>query len=325
MKVVVTGGCGYVGSLLVPQLLELGHEVVVVDTQWFGNRLAPHPGLTVRKGDIRDAELWDGFDAVIHLAAIANDPSAELDPTLAWEVNVLGTLRMLQLARRQGASRFIYASSGSVYGVSEAPSVDEDTSLVPISLYNKTKMVAESLVKSFSNEFETVILRPGTLYGVSPRMRLDLMINALTYSAVTKNQIHVDGGKQVRPILHVRDMVDAYLWALNKYVAGPETYNVSEQNITASSAAARIGDLLDKVGGNVRICTEPSHDPRSYRMSNSRILNAGFELKHSLDVGILEIQAAIAQKLIVDDPSCYNIRWMNSHVLHQDHGSVAGS
>lgn len=325
MKIIVTGGCGYVGSILVRRLLGLGYEVIVVDTQWFGNQLEPHPNLIMCKGDIRDVDLCGGFDAMIHLAAIANDPSAELDPTLAWEVNVLGTLRMLQLARKQGAGRFIYASSGSVYGVSDAPSVDEDMPLVPISLYNKTKMVAESLVKSFSNEFETVILRPGTLYGVSPRMRLDLMINALTYSAVTKNQIHVDGGKQVRPILHVRDMVDAYLWALDKYVAGPEVYNVSEQNITASSAAAMIGDLLDKVGGKVGIDTEPSNDPRSYRMSNERILHAGFEPSCGLDEGVMEIYQAVREGKIKGDPSCYNIRWMKSHVLHQDHGSVAGS
>ena len=333
MKIIVTGGCGYVGSLLVPELLELGHEVLVLDVQWFGNHLSEHPMLTVRNMDIRTVPSdWVGseqvmalpthYDAVIHLAAVANDPSADLDPSLAWEVNVLGTLNMLKAAKSMSARRFIYASSGSVYGVSEAVSVNENTPLVPISLYNKTKMVAERLVKSFSDKLETVILRPGTLYGVSPRMRLDLMVNALTCSAATKNLITVDGGSQIRPILHVQDMVRAYIWALNKYVAGPEVYNVSDQNITAGEAAARIGDLLDKVGGNVSIRIEPSNDPRSYRMDNSRILNAGFESVHGLDAGVMEVRNAIVQKLVVDDPICHNIRWMKNYVFVKDLGSV---
>jgi nucleoside-diphosphate-sugar epimerase len=176
MKVFVTGGCGYKGTVLVPKLLERGHEVTAFDIQWFGNRLRPHPSLTVIKGDVRNPAEYDlsGLDAVIHLSSIANDPAGDLDPKLTWEVNCLATMQLADKAKRQGVRRFIFASSGSVYGVKKELQVTEDLELLPISEYNKTKMCAERILLSYKHDMVVQIVRPATVCGFSPTMRNDV-------------------------------------------------------------------------------------------------------------------------------------------------------
>ena len=191
MKLLVTGGCGYKGSVLIPLLLEAGHDVTCVDTEWFGNKLPDHPKLTQLKLDIRDTESIpvDGKDAIIHLANIANDPAVELNPTLSWEVNVLATQQLADKAVRAGVKKILFASSGSVYGVKEEPKVTEDLTLVPISVYNKTKMVAERVLLSYQDKMDIYCIRPATVCGLSPRMRLGGKY--ATYQALKNNKITV--------------------------------------------------------------------------------------------------------------------------------------
>ena len=186
MKLLVTGGCGYKGSVLIPSLLADGHSVINVDLQWFGNTLPEHPRLTNIKNDIRDINSisLDGVEVIIHLANIANDPAVELNPTLSWEVNVLAGQQLADRAVRAGVKQFIFASSGSVYGVKDEHHVTEDLVLVPISVYNKTKMVAERVFLSYSNQMQVHCIRPATVCGLSPRMRLDVSVNMLTYQAL---------------------------------------------------------------------------------------------------------------------------------------------
>ena len=179
MKILVTGGCGYKGTVLVPKLIEQGHQVLVVDVMWFGNMLPEHPNLKVEVGDVRcPKDAWfEGIDVIVHLASVANDPCADLDAKLSWETSPLGSLLLVEKAIRYGVKNFIYASSGSVYGVSDAEHVTESTELNPISDYNKAKMVTERVLLSYSNQIPVQIVRPATVCGYSPRMRLDVAVN----------------------------------------------------------------------------------------------------------------------------------------------------
>src|SRR3954468_2467067 len=182
MKIFLTGACGYKGSVLVPKLLKAGHQVVAFDIMWFGNFLEPHPDLTVLKGDVRNTDEIDlaGIDSIVHLSSVANDPCGDLDPKLTWEVSCLATMQLAARARRRGSQRFVYAPSGSVYGVKDEPQVTEDLELLPISEYNKPKMVAERVLLSYSDRMAVQIVRPATVCGFSPRMRLDVSVNMLT-------------------------------------------------------------------------------------------------------------------------------------------------
>jgi nucleoside-diphosphate-sugar epimerase len=212
MNVFVTGGCGYKGSVLVPKLLARGYKVQVLDTQWFGSFLPAHPNLTVTKGDVRDIDsinLHD-VDTVIHLSSVANDPCGDLDPKLTWEISALATMQLADKAVRQGVKQFIYASSGSVYGIKDEDQVTEDLELKPISEYNKTKMVSERVLLSYQDEMTVQIIRPATVCGVSPRMRLDVAVNLLTMQALSKGKITVFGGNQARPNIHLDDITDLY-------------------------------------------------------------------------------------------------------------------
>ena len=170
MHILVTGGCGYIGSVLVPKLLALGHRVTVLDIMWFGNFLPEHKSLTVIKKDIRsiDELSIDRMDAVVHLANVANDPCGDLDSKLTWEINALATMRLVEWTIRGGAKQFVYASSGSVYGVKEEPDVTEDLSLLPISDYNKTKMISERVLLSYKDDILVQCIRPATVCGLSP-------------------------------------------------------------------------------------------------------------------------------------------------------------
>ncbi|SVE59416.1 uncharacterized protein METZ01_LOCUS512270, partial [marine metagenome] len=214
MKILVTGGCGYKGHVLIPKLLDQGHEVCAFDIQWFGNFLVPHKNLKVVKGDVRNIEevpLDSSTDCIIHFASIANDPCGDLNPQLTWEVSALATMQLADRANRLGVKRFIYASSGSVYGIKDEDQVTEDLELKPISEYNKTKMVAERILLSYKDEMVVQIVRPATVCGYSPRMRLDVSVNLLTMHALSKGKITVFGGKQVRPNIHIDDISDMYI------------------------------------------------------------------------------------------------------------------
>ena len=233
MNILVTGGCGYKGSVLVPGLLADGHSVISVDTQWFGNALPDHPRLKNLKLDIQntDAIPLDGIDTVIHLANIANDPAVELNPTLSWEVNVLAGQQLADRAVRAGVKHFLFASSGSVYGVKDEPNVTEDLTLLPISVYNKTKMVAERVFLSYADKMQVHCIRPATVCGISPRMRLDVSVNMLTYQGIKNGKITVFGGDQTRPNIHIKDLVNVYQYFLANPGIESGCYNAGFENL----------------------------------------------------------------------------------------------
>jgi len=305
MRIVVTGGCGYIGSILVPKLLAAGHHVRVFDVQWFGNHLHPHAKLKVDKLDIRQSNLPIGdADAIIHLAAVANDPTGDLDPKLTWEVNALATMQLADQAAREGVKQFIYASSGSVYGVSEATDVTEDLPLVPLSEYNKTKMVAERCLLSYADKMVVQILRPATVCGMSPRMRLDVAVNAITMMAMTEGRIKINGGKQIRPNIHIEDMTDLYLWMLDRpFLTG--IYNAGFENLKISEIARRVSERV-----KCRTIALPIVDKRSYRLSSHKLRSEGFEPKHTVDEAIDSIVKAYQSHLLRDEPRWHNLQTM---------------
>ena len=307
MRILVTGGCGYIGSALVPALLELGHHVDVIDMQWFGNSLRDHSKLCVAPIDIRSDRggyVLYGIDCIIHLAAVANDPCGELDPKVTWEVNALATMQLIDAAARAGVPRFIYASSGSVYGLKDEAEVTEDLTCVPLSEYNKTKMVAERVVLSYADRMNVQILRPATVCGYSPRTRLDVAVNALTISALTTGEIKVFGGAQIRPNVHITDMVRAYLFMLDH----PElqgVYNVGFENHSLLGLASMV---QDECGGIVSVV--PVQDVRSYRLSSQKILNAGFRPQRTVQDAIREMRQAYVKGSLRNTDNGYNLRRM---------------
>lgn len=311
MRVLVTGGCGYKGHVLVPKLLAQGHEVVAFDTQWFGNFLAPDPRLRVVKGDVREIDTvpLDGVDCIIHLASIANDPCGDLDPKLTWEISALATMQLADAAVRRGIKRFIYASSGSVYGVKDEPQVTEDLILKPISEYNKTKMVSERVLLSYADKMVIQIIRPATVCGYSPRMRMDVSVNLLTMQALTKGKITVFGGTQVRPNIHIDDITDIYLHLIDHPdVAG--IFNAGFENISILD----IANLVTKYV-SVEIVVTASNDPRSYRVNSDKLLATGFKPKKTVEHAVQEIIEKYRSGILKDEERFYNLKWMQKTVL----------
>jgi nucleoside-diphosphate-sugar epimerase len=312
MAILVTGGCGYVGTRLTEALLaRTDHAVTVVDLAWFGNYLQPHPRLTVHVADVRAIDQLDlsGFDTIFHLAGIANDPSVELNPYGSWEVNVLATMRVIDRAARQGVRQFVFPSSGAVYGVRSEPRITEDLDLMPISDYNKTKMVAERVIASYSDQMTTTIFRPATVCGYSPRMRLDLAVNGLTMQALTRGKITVFGGGQVRPNIHIDDLVDLYLFALERRLAG--IYNAAFENLTVLEIAKLVAE---EIPAEIEIQSSLI-DPRSYRLCSDRLCATGFTPKKNVQVAIRELTRAYRDGHLTDKPNWHTVGWMKEHNL----------
>lgn len=325
-NVLITGGAGYVGSALTPQLLNAGYNVTVYDIFYFGDATLPldHPNLTVVKGDIRDTERFanalPGIDAVIHLACISNDPSFELDDGISTSINFDCFEPMVVAAKGAGVSRFIYASTSSVYGVSDAPDVREDHPLVPLTHYNKFKGLCEPLMfKHQSSEFTCVTIRPSTVCGYSPRCRLDLTVNILTNHAINKGKIMVFGGDQYRPNLHIKDMVSLYGLLLDlppESIAG-ETFNVGYRNMKVVEIADVVKRVVEEEFPErkpINIERTPSDDNRSYRVNSDKIAaQLGFIPKFSVEDAVRDLcEAFRAGKLpeSFDNDWYYNVRMM---------------
>lgn len=323
-NVLVTGATGYVGSLLVPQLLEAGYKVTAFDIMYFGDHFLPknNPNLKVTKGDIRDtaklAEACKGMDVVISLACISNDASFELDENLSTSINLDAFEPMVIAAKKAGVKRFIYASSSSVYGVSDAPDVTEDHPLVPLTLYNKYKGMCEPLLfKHQSPEFVCVTIRPATLCGYAPRQRLDLSVNILTNHAVNNNKITVFGGSQKRPNLHVQDMCDVYqmlLTAPDEKIAG-QIFNAGFQNMSImdiAQTAKRVVQELFPEKGDIPIVTTPTDDLRSYHVNSDKIQRVlGFKPRFTVEDAIRDLCAAFKSGKLpksMDDTFYFNVR-----------------
>lgn len=307
MKLLITGGCGFVGTVLTETLLNDGHQVTVFDTQWFGNHLQDHPNLTNIKGDVRDIDSipLQGMDAILHLANIANDPAVELNPTLSWEVNVLVAQQMADRAVREGVKHFIYASSGSVYGVKDEPQVTEDLPLVPISVYNKTKMVAERVLLSYQDKMQVHCIRPATVCGYSPRMRLDVSVNMLTFQALKNKKITVFGGDQTRPNIHMKDMVRVYQHFLENPSIVSGCYNAGFENISILQIAEMVQKTI-----TAEIVVSESNDPRSYRQNSDKLVQTGFTQKFGVQDAIDEIIEMYKSGTFTENDSCYTVKRM---------------
>jgi nucleoside-diphosphate-sugar epimerase len=242
----------------------------------------------------------------LHLANIANDPGVELNPTLSWEVNVLAAQQLADRAVRHGVKQFVFASSGSVYGIKDEPHVTEDLTLVPISVYNKTKMVAERVLLSYANQMNVYNIRPATVCGYSPRMRLDVSVNMLTMQALKNKVMTVFGGLQTRPNIHIQDMVNVYRHILANPQLPSGAYNAGFENITILDIAQKVAD---KLGAEIKI-TE-SNDPRSYRQNSDKLLATGFVPLYSVSDAIDEVISKYQSGELVDNDQCYTVKWMN--------------
>ncbi|MBI4763530.1 MAG: SDR family oxidoreductase [Deltaproteobacteria bacterium] len=320
-KVLVTGGAGYVGAVLVPKLLKEGYQVKVVDLYIFGEKVLDqvkdHPGLEQIRGDIRNRSLFEkiipGSDAVIHLACISNDPSFELDPVLGKSINYDAFLNLVDISRQSGVQYFIYASSSSVYGVKEEDQVTEDLPLEPLTDYSKYKALCEEYLNARKGPMTSLIIRPATVCGYSPRLRLDLTVNILTHHALINKQITVFGGDQQRPNIHIEDMTDLYLEAL-KWPAeeiNGKIYNAGYQNHTVMDLARSVRRV---VGDEVAIKTSPTNDIRSYRVSSEKIKQErGFIPQYTIENAVQDLMTAFQAGKVPDsmtDPHYVNIKML---------------
>jgi nucleoside-diphosphate-sugar epimerase len=323
-KIFITGGAGYVGAMLVPRLLELGNSVTVLDLMWYGEDVIDaHPNLVMVKGDIRDQELLrktiPGHDSVIHLACISNDPSFEMDPKLGESINLDAFQPLVEISRASGVNRFIYASSSSVYGVKSEPNVSEDMSLEPLTDYSRFKAECEKILANYqSPEFTTVTIRPATVCGYSRRQRLDVVVNILSNLAFHKRKITVFGGKQLRPNIHIADMVEAYVVLLNapKELIAGEIFNAGYENQSVEELANSVRDVM---GDDVELVTSPTDDNRSYHISSQKISKVlGFVPSHTIKDAIVDMKQALESGLLPDsltDDKYFNIKRMQSEKL----------
>ena len=320
-RIFITGGAGYVGSKLVPKLLELDYIVTVLDLMIYGEEvLSDHKNLKKIKGDIRNQNLLEkilpGHDAVIHLACISNDPSFELNPTLGKSINLDAFDPLVKLSLKSKIRQFIYASSSSVYGIKNVKDVTEDMKLEPLTDYSRFKGECEKILnKHSSDEFITTTIRPSTVCGYAKRQRLDLVVNILTNHAFHNRKIKVFGGQQLRPNIHIDDMVDSYLTVLkaDKNKINREIFNVGFKNQTVNDLAS---DVKSIIGKDINIENTVSDDNRSYHVSSKKIENIlGFTTKRTVKDAVKDLKIAFENKLLTntfDNELFFNIKRMNS-------------
>ena len=320
-KVYITGGAGYVGAVLVPKLLGKNYEVSVIDLMIYGEDVLPnHPKLNIIKGDIRDEELLKktipGHDVIIHLACISNDPSFELNPDLGKSINLDAFEPMVKIAQEAKVQRFIYASSSSVYGIKEVQNVTEDMKCEPLTDYSRFKADCEKILANYqSDDFTTVTIRPATVCGYSPRLRLDLTVNILTNHAVNKNEITVFGGGQKRPNIHIDDISDYYIKLIEipKELIAGKIFNAGYEN----HSVMEIANMVKKViGKQVNIITTPTDDNRSYHISSDKIKKElGLEPNHSIEDAVKDLKKAFEDGLIPNsfsDIKYFNVKLMQA-------------
>lgn len=324
-NVLVTGGAGYVGAVLIPKLLYNGYKVKVLDLFMYGDdamdAVKDNPNLELVKGDIRDRALLEktipGTDAVIHLACISNDPSFELNPALGKSINFDAFLDLVDVCHDAKIQRFIFASSSSVYGIKQEENVTEDLSLEPLTDYSKYKVLCEDVLQRVKSlDFPWVVIRPATVCGYSPRLRLDLAVNILTSLAINTGKITVFGGDQRRPNIHIEDVTDVYvkLLELPTEKINGKIFNVGFENHRIAELADMVQSVVGKEG--VEIVTTPSDDNRSYHVSSGKIeKELGFKPKHTVEDAIRDLKQAFDDGKIPDpinDIRYYNIKTMQA-------------
>ena len=320
-KIFITGGAGYVGSVLTPYLISKGYQVTVLDLMIYGSDvLKKNKNLKIIKGDIRDENLLrkslPGHDAVIHLACISNDPSFELNPKLGQSINFDAFEPLVKISKESFVKRFIYASSSSVYGIKKEKNVDELKSLEPLTDYSKFKVECEKILLNFDSEnFTTVIIRPATVCGFGPRQRLDVVVNILTNLAYHKRKILVLGGDQLRPNIHIQDMARAYetLLKSDKNLVSGQIFNAGYEN----QKVIELAEIVKKViGDDVKLDIEKSNDNRSYHISSGKIKDVlGFYTQKTIEDAVKDLKEAFDKKILNDtltDEKYFNIKRMNS-------------
>ena len=326
-NVLVTGGAGYVGSVLVPKLLNKGCHVKVLDLYIYGDTLEAlknNPNLEQIKGDIRDQALLKkvipGTDCIIHLACISNDPSFELDPQLGKSINYDAFLNLVDISKRSGVKRFIYASSSSVYGIKDKDNVTEDMSLEPLTDYSKYKALCEEvLLNEGAPNFTAVAIRSATVCGYSPRLRLDLIVNIMTNHAVNTRCIKILGGDQKRPNIHIEDITALYtlLVELPDHLIAGKIFNCGFENHTVSQLAKIVSNVVGK--DDIKIVTTPTNDDRSYHISSERIKRElGFTPKHTIEDAVKDLCNAFKEGKIpnsMTDARYFNIKMMQGKQL----------
>ena len=324
-KILITGGAGYVGAALVPYLLEKGYKITVLDLMIYGeNVLKKNVNLKIIKGDIRNVELLKkeipSHDIVIHLACISNDPSFELNPELGKSINLDAFLPLVKISKQSLVKKFIFASSSSVYGIKKEKDVHEDISLQPLTDYSKYKVECENIVKKYVSEnFTPIIIRPATVCGYSPRQRLDVIVNILTNFAYNKRKINVFGGEQLRPNIHIKDMVNAYELLIKspKNKISGEIFNAGFENKTVLELAETVKKII---GRDVELKLTPTNDNRSYHISSKKIKKIlGFETNFTIADAVLDLKKAFEKNLLpnsFDDEKYFNIKRMQSIKLN---------
>tara|TARA_B100000029_G_scaffold395698_1_gene393534 strand:+ start:1707 stop:2693 length:987 start_codon:yes stop_codon:yes gene_type:complete len=320
-KILITGGAGYVGAALVPKLLSLGYLVTSLDLMIYGeNTLAPHPNLNIIKGDIRDGSLLNklmpSHDTVIHLACISNDPSFELNPQLGKSINYDAFKPLVKTANKSGINHFLYASSSSVYGIKNEKHVHEEMSLEPLTDYSRYKAECETILKSYeSDDFHTTVIRPATVCGYSKRQRLDVVVNLMTNIAVHKKEITIYGGQQLRPNVHISDMVESYIAALTAplTLTSGEIFNVGTENLPIEEIAATVRSI---VGADTKLIKQTTNDNRSYHISSQKIEQIlGFRPQYTISDAVNDLCDAFNNGKLpnsLDDDIYFNIKTMQS-------------
>ena len=308
MKILIIGGLGYTGSALTHELLKENNKITIIDTGWFGDYIINHKNLKKIKADIRDIKniQFKNFEKVVHLANIANDPSVDLNPTLSWEVNVLATKQILEKCIKSKVKHFIYASSGSVYGIKKERNVTEDLSLDPISTYNKTKMISEKVIESYKDRIKYHIVRPATVCGYSPRMRLDVTVNMFVYQSFFKKKINIFGGSQVRPNINIKDLTNVYLHFIKNEKIKSGIFNAGFENLSILNIAKKIAKVTGcelKVNKNV-------NDARSYRQNSDKLIRTGFKQLYSVDYAIHEIYNKFLDKSLKPNKKSFTVNYM---------------
>jgi nucleoside-diphosphate-sugar epimerase len=319
-KIFISGGAGYVGSVLVPYLISKGHIITVLDLMLYGKTLKKDKNLNIVKGDIRNVSLLKktiaGNDIVIHLACISNDPSFELNPSLGKEINLDAFTPLVQISKKLNVKKFIYASSSSVYGVKKEKNVDEEMSLEPLTDYSKFKADCEKILFEYnSKDFSAVVLRPATVCGYSPRQRLDLVVNILTNLAYHKREITIFGGDQLRPNIHIQDMARAYELFINEdnEKINGKIFNIGFENLSVNQLAYQVQKVI---GADVKIKKLPTNDNRSYHISSKKIQDElSFMPNFSILNAIEDLKCVFKKKLLSDcltNENYFNIKKMQS-------------
>ena len=310
-KILITGGSGYQGVKLIRKLIKENYQIINIDNNLFGNYFIKHKNVKNFKLDINEVNKLNltNVYACIHLASIANDPMADLNQSYSWETSALGTMVLMEQLKKYKVKKIIYASSGSVYGIKKEKKVTEKLSLKPLSTYNKVKMVTERVILSYKKYLNVIILRPATVCGFSPRMRLDVTVNMLTFQALKNKKITVFGGKQKRPNIHIDDLLDAYMFFLKKNIK-TNIFNIGFENLSIINIAKKISRIIE----SEIVIKKNYKDARSYNLDSSKLLKTGFKPKKKISDAIIELKELYKKNILKNKPNFHSIKWLKKNL-----------